>query len=50
MTKLLLSWDPKMLIVLECLRVEPPLVAVGLATKFMPKVDWHRPEGTIATD
>ena len=32
----------------ECLRVELPLAVVGLAEKFVPKVNLHRLEGTRA--
>ena len=49
MTNLLGSWDPGILGVLECLGVELSLETVGLATEFMPKVIWHRPEGTQTT-
>lgn len=31
---------------LERLGFESPLGAVGLAEKFVPKVNWLRPEGT----
>jgi hypothetical protein len=37
-TKVLGSWDPLILGVLECLGVELPLVVVGLAAEFAPKV------------
>ena len=43
MSKLLGSWDPKMLGVLECLEVVPPL---GSA-EFETKVDQHLLEGTL---
>ena len=46
MTKLLGSWDPVILVVLERLGVEPPLGDVELAAEFVPKVNWHRLEGT----
>ena len=49
MNKLLGSWDPNILGMLECLGVGPSLGAVGLATDFEPKVDLCRPEGTQAT-
>ena len=42
-------WDPGILGVFEHLGFEPLLGAVGLAAKFMPKVKWHRQEGTEAT-
>jgi hypothetical protein len=49
-TKLLGSWDPLILGELECLRVELPLAAVGLAAEFEPKdANPDRPEGTHAT-
>ena len=38
MTKLLGSWDPGILCVLELLGVELPLGVVGLAVEFVPKV------------
>ena len=49
MTKLLRSWDPGNLAVLEGLEFEPPLSAVGLTTEFAPKVNWHILEGTQDT-
>ena len=49
MTKLLGSWYPKILGMLQCLAVEPPLGAVGLAAEFAPKVYRHRPGRTWAT-
>ena len=52
MTKLLGSWDPVVLGMLEHLGVELPLGVVGLAVEFVPKVcSGHqlRPEGTCAT-
>ena len=47
MTKLLGSWDPVVLGMLECLGVELPLGVVGLAAEFKPKVNRHRLEGTL---
>ena len=52
MTKVLGSWDPLILGVLECLGVELPLGVVGLAEELAPKVcSGHQPrqEGTHAT-
>ena len=37
--KLLASWDPKILVVLECLEVVPPLETMGLSAEFETKVD-----------
>jgi hypothetical protein len=34
---------------LECLGVELPLGAVGLTVEFVPKVNWHRLEGSQVT-
>jgi hypothetical protein len=51
-TKLLGSWEPGILGVLEHLGVELPLGFVGLAGEFEPKVcSGHepRPKGTLAT-
>ena len=51
-TKLLGSWDPVVLGVLECLGVKIILGVVGLAAEFTPKVcSGYRPrhEGTQAT-
>ena len=45
MTKLLGSWDPLILGVLELLGLELPLGVVGLAVEFVPKVcsgHWSR--------
>ena len=39
MTKLLGSWDPKILGMLECLEVVPPLEIMGLFTDFKTKED-----------
>ena len=39
MTKLLGSWDSKILGVLEYLEVVPPLVTMGLSAEFETKVD-----------
>ena len=46
MTKLLGSWDPKILVMLECLEVVPPLGTMGLSTEFKTKVDqcWKEPK------
>ena len=44
MTKLLESWDPGILAVLESLGFEPPLGAVGLAAELVPKVNQCRLE------
>jgi hypothetical protein len=41
-TKLLRSWDPLILFVLEHLGFEPLLGAVELPLEFVPKVDWHK--------
>ena len=52
MTKLLGSWDPVVLDVLELLEMELPLGVMGLTAEFMPKVcSGHqpRPEGIHAT-
>ena len=46
MTKLLGSWDPKILGVLEHLEVVPPLGTMGLSAEFKTKVDQHQLEGT----
>ena len=51
-TKLLGSWDPMALGVLEHLGVELPLGVMGLVTEFPPKVcsrHQPKPEGTRAT-
>ena len=48
MTKLLGSWDPKILGMLEHLEVVPPLGTMGLSTEFKIKVDQHRLEETQA--
>ena len=46
MTKLLGSWNPKILGMLECLEVVPPLGTMGLSTEFETKVDQcHAPLG-----
>ena len=39
MTKVLASWDPKILIVLQHLEVVPPLGTVGLSSESETKVD-----------
>ena len=50
MTKLLGSWNPTILFMLEHLGVEPPLEAGGLAAaEFAPKVNQGRSEGTGET-
>ena len=52
MTKLLGSWDPGILGMLECLGVELPQGVVELAVEFTLKIcsrQWPRPEGTCAT-
>jgi hypothetical protein len=41
---ILFTPDPKILGMLEHLGVEFPLMAVGLTTEFMPKVNQRRPE------
>ena len=46
MTKLLGPWDPKILGVLQCLEVVPPLGTVGLSSEFETKVDQCLMEGT----
>ena len=38
-TKPLGSWDPKILVVLDCLEVVSPLGTMGLSTDFETKVD-----------
>ena len=43
------SWDPKILSVLELLGVKSLLVALRLASEFVPKVDLCRLEGTQTT-
>ena len=46
MTKLLGSWDPVVLDVLELLEMELPLGVMGLTAEFMPKVcSEHQPRG-----
>jgi hypothetical protein len=47
--RILGSWDPGILVVLEWLGFEPPLGAMGLGVEFTPKVNWSRLEGTQAT-
>ena len=49
MTKLLGSWDPKILDVLEGLAVVPPLGAMGLSAEITTKVDQCQLKGTQAT-
>ena len=49
MTKLLLSWNPKILGVLQHLEVVSPLRSVGLFVVFEIKVYQYRSEGTRAT-
>ena len=44
-TKLLGSWNPKILVMLECLEVIPPLGTVGLSAVLATKVDQHNSEG-----
>ena len=46
MTKLLGSWNPVILVVLESLAFETLLGAVCLAAEFAPKVNLLRLEGT----
>ena len=46
MTKLLGSWDSKILGMLERLEVVPPLGTVGLSTELEIRVDQSRLEGT----
>ena len=45
LTKLLGSWDPKTLGMLEGLELVPPLGTVGLSAEFKTKIDQHPPEG-----
>ena len=50
LTKLLGSWDPKTLGMLEGLELVPPLGTVGLSAEFKTKVDstnWKEPEALI---
>jgi hypothetical protein len=43
------SWNPKILAVIECLEVVPPLGTMGLSAVFETKLDQCRPEEIWAT-
>jgi hypothetical protein len=43
------SWDPKIMGMLECLEVVPPLGAMVLSNEFANKVNHHQLEEAVAT-